>query len=47
MRFDFDIHKKQWMFGIDFTYSKEFKSFYLHFAIWSVGFFKVEHKEEE
>lgn len=42
MTFDFNTHKNLWIFGIDFLYSKYNKAFYLHFVIWSIGFFKVK-----
>lgn len=40
MKFDYNIHKNQWIFGIDFTLTKYCKAFYFNFAIWSIGFFK-------
>lgn len=46
MRFDFNIHKYQWIFGINITYSKDVRAFYFEFAIWSIGFFKIIKEEE-
>ena len=42
IRFDYNIHKKQSIIGIDVSYGKDFKAFYLHFLIWSVGFYKAQ-----